>query len=115
VVGVAITRAAGEVCEIESFLLSCRVIGRTIETAVLAFLAQRSRSEGARVLEGWFVPTPKNAPARHVYRDHGFQPAGNRDGAALWRLDLDAGRPACPPWVRLCYAGENLATEHAHA
>src|SRR5215469_4238563 len=38
-VGVSITRDEGETCEIDSFLLSCRVIGRTVETALLAHLA----------------------------------------------------------------------------
>ena len=42
-VGVMLTRTDGGVCEIDTFLLSCRVISRTVETAMLAFLAAESR------------------------------------------------------------------------
>jgi len=39
-VGVAIAHDQGEQCEVDTFLLSCRVIGRTVETALLAHLAK---------------------------------------------------------------------------
>ena len=39
-VGVAISRDEAETCEIETFLLSCRVIGRAVETALLSHLAR---------------------------------------------------------------------------
>ena len=55
IVGVVITRMTGTVCEIETFLLSCRVIGRTIETAILGCLAENGKSSGARFLQGWII------------------------------------------------------------
>ncbi len=48
IVGVLITRAGEEICEIDTFLLSCRVIGRTIETAMLGFLTDASKAAGAK-------------------------------------------------------------------
>ena len=48
IVGVLITRAGEDVCEIDTFLLSCRVIGRTIETAMLGFLTDASKSQGRK-------------------------------------------------------------------
>ena len=100
-VGVAILRTAGEACEIDTLLLSCRVIGRTIETAFLSFLAGRARQHGARTLQGWFIPTKKNAPAADFYSKHGFSVVEERDGATLWALDLARHAVACPDWVRL--------------
>src|ERR1035441_8310886 len=67
VVGVAIAKVEGEVCEIDSFLMSCRVIGRTLETAFLARLASGAREQGATLLEGWFLPTKKTGAARALY------------------------------------------------
>jgi FkbH-like protein len=100
-VGVAVTGDDGGVCEIDALLLSCRVIGRTVETAVLAFLADRARERGCRELRGWFLPTRKNAPARDFYANHGFRPVEQRGGGTLWALDLSAERPACPEWITL--------------
>ncbi len=67
IVGVLITRTGEDVCEIDTFLLSCRVIGRTIETAMLGFLTDASKASGASVLQGWFIPTKKNAPVKDLY------------------------------------------------
>ncbi|MEZ0263619.1 MAG: HAD-IIIC family phosphatase [Phycisphaerae bacterium] len=104
-VGVAITRLSGDRCEVDTLLLSCRVIGRTVETAFLAHVAADARARGARVLAGWFVPTAKNAPAKSFYADHGFTAAREQDGATLWERDLTAGPgPDCPPWVALTVA-----------
>lgn len=101
VVGVAMTRTSEGATEIVSFLLSCRVIGRTIETAFLAHLTEEALQQGARRLRGWFLPTKKNAPCRDFYRSHGFATVSTEpDGQALWEFDLLSGRIACPAWIR---------------
>ncbi len=79
-VGVAILAEKGEVCEIDTLLLSCRVIGRTVETAFLSKLAEEARTAGATRLEGWFLPTKKNAPAKDFYAQHGFEAADRNSG-----------------------------------
>ena len=98
-VGVSIARFDGRVCEIDSFLMSCRVIGRTVETALLAHLAADARQRGATVLQGWFLPTKKNAPASELYREHGFEVAEARDDASLWTFDLTRNTIQAPQWV----------------
>jgi len=103
-VGVAITRDQGEVCEIDTLLLSCRVIGRTVETALLAHLAQEARERGMRRLEGWFLPTKKNAPARDFYREHGFRLAETTTEGERWEMELAETALRCPDWVRLITA-----------
>jgi FkbH-like protein len=103
-VGVAITHDSGEVCEIDAFLLSCRVIGRTVESAFLAHLAETARARGIRTLQGWFLPTKKNTPARDFYPQHGFQPAAQQGDASLWMLDLSQARLAFPEWIKIIAA-----------
>src|SRR5580704_4364992 len=83
-VGVAITRDEGGQCEIDTFLLSCRVIGRTVETALLAHLAKSAAERGCQRLIGWFLPTKKNAPARDFYRQHRFVRGETNDSGTLW-------------------------------
>jgi FkbH-like protein len=98
-VGVAILAEKGEVCEIDTLLLSCRVIGRTVETAFLSKLADEARTVGAVRLEGWFLPTKKNAPAKDFYAQHGFEVATETPDGTRWSFDLS--KPArCPDWIR---------------
>ncbi|WP_293454075.1 HAD family hydrolase [Phenylobacterium sp.] len=100
IVGVALTQAEAGACEIDTFLLSCRVIGRRIETAFLADLAERARAAGLAELRGWYLPTAKNPPARAIYEDAGLSMV-RKDGAAeLWSIDLSAGGPRTPAWIR---------------
>jgi len=100
-VGVAITLDAGPVCEIDTLLLSCRVIGRTIETALLAYLIQQACSRGLGFLKGWFLPTARNAPAGDFYPSHGFSLSRTETQGSLWQFDLTNSKPACPEWIEM--------------
>jgi FkbH-like protein len=100
-VGVCITRVDSSACIIDAFLMSCRVIGRTVETAILAEIASRARQRGARRLEGWFLPTKKNAPAKDFYANHGFAAMEDNGQGTRWALDLRGALPECPPWISL--------------
>jgi FkbH-like protein len=99
-VGVAISDLADSVCRIDTFLMSCRVIGRTVETALLAKLAEDARARGAKHLQGWFLPTKKNAPAQDFYRDHGFTESTRTPEGTLFTLDLTQSTIATPEWIR---------------
>ena len=99
IVGVMIANASGKAWELDSFLMSCRVIGRTVETCMLATLAEHARQAGATALQGWFLPTKKNPPAEAIYRDHGFAELERTDGGVLWGLDIVANAPEQPQWI----------------
>ncbi|HWE05980.1 MAG TPA: hypothetical protein VG274_04680, partial [Rhizomicrobium sp.] len=99
IVGVAILRFADDACEIDTFLLSCRVIGRTIETAFLSTIAADAARQGAKKLTGWFIPTKKNAPSAGFYQQHGFTKTQTSEGAALWELVLAQKSIFCPLWI----------------
>ena len=71
---------------LDSFLMSCRVLGRKVEHALVWSIARRARAR-AKLLLGEFIPTKKNAPAANFFADVGFAPD---DREHRWRLDLDA-------------------------
>jgi FkbH-like protein len=100
-VGVAITRDEADACEIDTFLLSCRVIGRTVETALLSHLARSAADRGRQYLTGWFLPTKKNAPAQDFYETHGFRLQKQNGHGSFWALDLREHVIAIPEWIRL--------------
>jgi FkbH-like protein len=84
-VGVAILRTADTEWEIDTFLMSCRVLSRGIETAFLARLVKEAGDRGAKSLVGRYVPTPKNVLVQDLYPRHGFAEAG----AGEFRAELD--------------------------
>jgi FkbH-like protein len=105
VVGLALARNRGDACCIDSLLLSCRVIGRGIETAMLAHLGEVARRAGATRLVGEFIATKKNAPCASFYVDHGFTRCGSLGDAppesVFYELDLTATPLASPKWITL--------------
>jgi FkbH-like protein len=105
VVGLALARNQGDSCFIDSLLLSCRVIGRGIETALLAHLAGNAIRTGAKQLVGEFIATKKNAPCADFYLEHSFvQDISARDAqpeSVFYQLDLTTAAPASPKWLTL--------------
>ena len=71
--------------EILNFALSCRVIGLGVEFRLLDAIIAELSSAGREIV-GKIAETPRNIPARHLYRDKGF--ARREDGA--WVLALAA-------------------------
>jgi FkbH-like protein len=106
IVGVAIVQRRGRTAYIDSFLLSCRVIGRRVETALLAFIGQWAAHHGLEWLEGEFLPTKKNAPAADFYARHGFAPIDD----VRWTLDLRAYRLDWPQYITADLPAAEAAT-----
>jgi FkbH-like protein len=101
--GLAILRPSPSAVEIDTFLLSCRVLGRGVETALLSFVHGRAQALGARELRGRFLPTKKNAPARDFYRDHDFRLEAEGPQGLVWIAEASVPI-ACPDWIRLTVA-----------
>jgi FkbH-like protein len=102
IVGVTMAKRTGEALEIDTLLLSCRVIGRSIETAMLAQLGSEAAARGLRELRGRIVPTLKNEPVRDLFARHGFRECGEEgSGVSLWSLSLDNHELREPEWITL--------------
>jgi FkbH-like protein len=57
---------------IDLYLMSCRVLGRGLETAITRWAMTRGTHRGWRELRGPIIETERNTPVRGVYRDTGF-------------------------------------------
>jgi FkbH-like protein len=80
--------------DIETWVMSCRVLGRRIEHAMRDAMVAFARQAGASALLGHYHPTPRNALVKEHYRTLGFALAGeSENGATDWRLEL-ASEPA---------------------
>ena len=103
IVGFVMARHAGDTLDIDTLLLSCRVIGRTVETAMLAHLCDRARELGATALTGTIIPTPKNEPVHDLFARHAFAKrrrgrcGGSISGMAGSRGLNGSSDPSSPP------------------
>lgn len=57
---------------LDTFLMSCRVMGRGVECVVLDFIIRELGVVGIKKIHAAFIPTAKNKPAEHFLEDHGF-------------------------------------------
>ncbi|MBT8399717.1 MAG: HAD-IIIC family phosphatase [Rhodothermia bacterium] len=91
-VGIVIGQKEANILEIDSFLMSCRVIGRTVESMMLSETCRRARDQGFTTIRGVFIPTAKNRPASEIFANHGFTHVHtDEDGRELWEYDLGDG------------------------
>jgi len=73
---------------IDNFVLSCRVMGRAIESAMLNRVKELAfERHGCQTIVAEFLPTAKNAPVREFFEEHGFTVAESMvDGGKRYRL-----------------------------
>jgi FkbH-like protein len=57
---------------IDTFLLSCRIMGRGVEEMMMNQIIEKARLSGIKKIKGEFIPTAKNKPAENFYEDLGF-------------------------------------------
>ena len=88
-VGLAIVRTQEQDWLIDSLLLSCRVIGRTVEQALLIYLARQAHKAGAERLLGEYIPTAKNALVKDFYPSRGFEQITTHDGAIQFQTNIE--------------------------
>ena len=99
IVGVAIVRKEPKTWTLDSFLLSCRVIGRKVETAFLAKIVEDAKEYDVTTLVGEYIPTPKNALVKSFYADHGFEELEQERDIHRWKLDLTKSKVEMPKWL----------------
>lgn len=68
---------------IDTFLMSCRVMGRKLEDVIINELAEKCKG---RKLVGEFIPTAKNAPVQELYDRLGFEMVADEDGHKTYEL-----------------------------
>jgi FkbH-like protein len=84
-VGLAIGKRDGEAFEIDALVMSCRVIGRTVENEMVAQLAAAAEARGCKELRGRYIPTAKNGLVKTLYERLGFSlRSESNSGETVW-------------------------------
>ncbi len=85
---------------IDTWLMSCRVLGRRVEQMVLREIVRHARDRGVRKLVGIYRPTDRNDLVREHYSKLGFRLVSQEsDGTTVWELDVDGELPETAPMV----------------
>lgn len=90
VVSVVIGSIKGSECHVDLWLMSCRVLKRGMENAMLDGLVESSRKKNLTRIVGYYYPTAKNAMVKTFYETMGFSKVSeDEQGNSVWNLDLN--------------------------
>lgn len=91
-VGLAIVEDSSKGLDVDTFLLSCRVLGRGIEHAIMRHLGELANQRGMHHINLRYIPTPRNEPARDFAQSV----------AAKYRIEVHEGSVYQIPVERAC-------------
>ena len=77
---------------LDTFLLSCRVMGREIEKAILYYIISKAKEEGVETIRANYIPTQKNKPIENLLPNCGFEQNGD---SWIIRPKTDFKLPEC--------------------
>jgi FkbH-like protein len=88
-ISVVICRQIGRDWHVDTWLMSCRVLGRRVEDAVLQELLLQARERGVDRIVGIYHPTERNKLVEDHYAKLGFALAERQqDGTTVWQLSV---------------------------
>jgi FkbH-like protein len=101
-----------DVWEIDTWLMSCRVLGRRVEEAVLQELLDHARRRGVRKLRGVFRPTDRNKLVENHYAKLGFcQQPVQQDGCQVWEVEVGSAVAKPVPMVIRSFGFNSVSSE----
>ncbi len=85
VVSIVICKTYGYECHINLWLMSCRVLKRDMEYAMMDTLVECCKKSGVKTIKGYYFPTTKNNMVRDFYELQGFEKISeNENGESEW-------------------------------
>lgn len=94
IVSVVIGEKRGAELHIDLWLMSCRVLKRGMEYAMINRLVEEARKAGIETIFGYYYPTKKNAMVKELYGDFGFAKISeDENGNTVWELKVVGRSP----------------------
>lgn len=89
-VSVVIGHVIGDICDIDLWIMSCRVLKRDLEYAMMDELVKRCKEKGIRKIVGHYYPTAKNAMVKDFYSLQGFSKISEDEkGNTEWSFEIE--------------------------
>lgn len=86
---------------IDTFLLSCRIIGRNIEFVFIDYIIDYLKKEGVSVIEANYLKTTKNQQVEEFYENNSFLLIRNLPGSKYYKLEVDKYIPKNINYIRI--------------
>jgi FkbH-like protein len=100
-VSVLIGRVFDETVEVDTWLMSCRVLKREMEVAMFDALVEQSQSRGIFKIVGVYIPSKKNSMVSEHYANLGFYRLdGTSGGREVWQYDVPQMYSARTRYIR---------------
>lgn len=106
-VGVAIVKLLTSEAHIDTFLLSCRALGRGVEYSFLGQLVEMYRAKGYECIIGQYKPTERNLQVANFYQDSGFVSTDKNTDSELWKFDLKNSYQKHSGWIKTTMIGSS--------
>ncbi|MBE3144756.1 MAG: HAD family hydrolase [Planctomycetes bacterium] len=90
--------------EIDTWLMSCRVIGRGMEHFMLRTLIEAARAKGVKNIIGVYIPTLKNTMVSELYPQLGFEKLSETDSELSFILDIETHKMLAKDFIRISLA-----------
>ena len=85
VVSLVVGKRENDTLHIILWLMSCRVLKRKMECAMMDSLVKKARAAGVRKIIGYYLPTAKNKMVKEFYQQQGFSMESCDDtGKSVW-------------------------------
>jgi len=89
-VSVVIGHVIEDICDIDLWIMSCRVLKRDLEYAMMDELVRRCREKGIRKIVGHYYPTAKNSMVKDFYSLQGFSKISEDEkGNTEWSFEIE--------------------------
>ena len=83
----------GDTLHIDLWIMSCRVLKREMEFAMLDRVAEAAKEKGLKKIIGYYYPTAKNSMVKELFGSFGFTKTAENDGNTIWELNLSDFKP----------------------
>ncbi len=89
------------VWEIDTFLLSCRILGKNIEKAFFSEIIKMAKQKGVKKITGEFINSSKNLPAKDFYKENNFKRSSKDSKNRTWILELENLEYKSPKYIKI--------------
>lgn len=90
VVSVVIGKIDGNSLHIDLWIMSCRVLKRNMEVAMMDTLVSKAKEKGIKTIYGYYYPTAKNKMVENFYLEQGFDLISEDEGNKKYKLDVNS-------------------------
>jgi FkbH-like protein len=104
-ISVLLAKKSGDTLEIDTWLMSCRVLKRGVEQFLLSHIIGVAKRRSLATIRGEYIPTAKNGLVRDHYKNLGFaQTKADDSGRTVWELHVDQGYSPPATFIKECNA-----------